>query len=159
MQVRKNPKRANKRNFRCTGEDMEIEELFRYMLNFFNNIKNDLQKEVDELSEKDMEINDVLHYLENHTLKSYELAKTGKLLQTLRRERRQIKYNIEIIELFNKFAEKYNNKLITGDIIQVLKDKSRKDKRQNEPVYKYRTNVLERLGAKDEQIQKQENSN
>lgn len=130
---------------------MDIEELFRYMLKFFNNIKGDLQSELDKLSEKDMEISDVLHYLENHTLKSYEFAKIGKLLQTLRRERRQIKYNIEIIELFNKFAEKYNNKFITGDILQVLKDKSKKDKNQNEPVYVYRTDILKKLEAKDGQ--------
>ena len=63
------------------------------------------------------------------------------------------------IELFNKFAEKYNNKLITGDIIQVLKDKSRKDKKQSEPTYTYKTNILNRLEANDEQIQKQENTN
>lgn len=131
---------------------MEVENLFRYMLEFFNNIKKDLQVEIDKLSYKDMEINDLEHYLEIHTLKSYELAKIGKLLQILRRERRQIKYNIEIIELFNKFAEKYNNKLITGDIIQVLKDKSRKDKKQSEPTYTYKTNILNRLEAKDEQI-------
>lgn len=129
---------------------MEVENLFRYMLEFFNNIKKDLQVEIDKLSYKDMEINDLEHYLEIHTLKSYELAKIGKLLQILRRERRQIKYNIEIIELFNKFAEKYNNKLITGDIIQVLKDKSRKDKKQSEPTYTYKTNILNRLEAKDE---------
>lgn len=138
---------------------MEVENLFRYMLEFFNNIKKDLQAEIDKLSYKDMEINDLEHYLEIHTLKSYELAKIAKLLQTLRRERRQIKYNIEIIELFNKFAEKYNNKLITGDIIQVLKDKSRKDKKQSEPTYTYKTNILNRLEANDEQIQKQENTN
>lgn len=131
---------------------MEVENLFRYMLEFFNNIKKDLQVEIDKLSYKDMEINDLEHYLEIHTLKSYELAKIGKLLQILRRERRQIKYNIEIIELFNRFAEKYNNKLITGDIIQVLKDKSRKDKKQSEPTYTYKTNILNRLEAKDEQI-------
>lgn len=130
---------------------MEVEELFRYMLNFFNNIKNDLNNEVEKLSQKDMEISDVLHYLENHTLRSYEFAKAGKLLQTLRQERRQIKYNIEIIEMFNKFAEKYNNKLITGDILQILKDKSRKDKKQDEPIYKYRTDILSRLEAKDGQ--------
>ena len=138
---------------------MEVENLFRYMLEFFNNIKKDLQAEIDKLSYKDMEINDLEHYLEIHTLKSYELAKIAKLLQTLRRETRQIKYNIEIIEVFNKFAEKYNNKLITGDIIQVLKDKSRKDKKQSEPTYTYKTNILNRLEANDEQIQKQENTN
>jgi len=128
---------------------MEVEDLFRYMLEFFNNMKKDLQEEIERLSDKDTEISDVLHYLEIHTLRAYEFARVGKLLQDLRRERRQIKYNIEIMEMFNKFAEKYNNKLITGDIIQILKDKSRKDKKQNEPTYIYKTNILERLGIVD----------
>ena len=43
---------------------MEVENLFRYMLEFFNNIKKDLQVEIDKLSYKDMEINDLEHYLE-----------------------------------------------------------------------------------------------
>ena len=128
---------------------MKVEDLFRYMLEFFNNMKKDLQEEIERLSDKDKEISDVLHYLEIHTLRAYEFARVGKLLQDLRRERRQIKYNIEIMEMFNKFAEKYNNKLITGDIIQILKDKSRKDKKQNEPTYIYKTNILERLGIVD----------
>lgn len=124
---------------------MEVEELFRTMLNFFNNVSKDLEKEREKLGEKDSEISDILHYLENHTLKAYELTKVAKLLQNLRRERRQIKYNIEIIEIFNRFAEKYNNKLITGDILQTLKEKSRKDSKQEEPKYVYRTNIIERL--------------
>lgn len=127
---------------------MEVEELFRTMLNFFNNVSKDLEKEREKLGEKDSEISDILHYLENHTLKAYELTKVAKLLQNLRRERRQIKYNIEIIEIFNRFAEKYNNKLITGDILQTLKEKARKDSKQEEPVYVYRTDILERLNRK-----------
>lgn len=127
---------------------MEVEELFRAMLNFFNNVSKDLEKEREKLGEKDSEISDILHYLENHTLKAYELTKVAKLLQILRRERRQIKYDIEIIEIFNRFAEKYNNKLITGDILQTLKEKSKKDNKQEEPVYVYRTDILERLNRK-----------
>ena len=100
---------------------------------------------------KDMEILDLLHYIEIHTLKSYDLAKAAKLLQDLRRERRQIKYNIEVIEIFKRFADKYNNKLITGDIMQVLKDKNKKDKVQEKPIYKYKTDVLKRIGIETEE--------
>lgn len=130
---------------------MEVEELFKYMLEFFNNAEKDLQKENDRLSQKDMEILDLLHYIEIHTLKSYDLAKAAKLLQDLRRERRQIKYNIEVIEIFKRFADKYNNKLITGDIMQVLKDKNKKDKVQEKPIYKYKTDVLKRIGIETEE--------
>ena len=64
-----------------------------------------------------------------------------------------------MIEIVKKFTDKYNNKLITGDIIQNLKEQGILRKKQENPTYKYRTDILERLEAKDEQIQKQESTN
>lgn len=129
---------------------MEVETLMKYMLNLFDNTKDDLQKELDKLSQKDMELSDLDHYIEIHSLKSYELAKIGRLRKTLREERREIKNNIEMIEVIKKFTDKYNNKLITGDIIQNLKEQGILRKRQENPTYKYRTDILNRLEAKDE---------
>ena len=129
---------------------MNIEDLMQYMLNLFNNTNNNLHKEYEKLSQKDMELSDLDHYIEIHTLKSYELAKIGRLRKTLREERREIKDNIDMLETVKKFTDKYNNKLITGDIIQNLKDQSRLRKKQLNPTYTYRTNILERLEAKDE---------
>ena len=137
---------------------MEVETLMKYMLNLFNNTKDDLQKELDKLSQKDMELSDLDHYIENHSLKSYELAKVGRLRKTLREERREIKNNIDMIEVVKKFTDKYNNKLITGDIIQNLKEQGILKKKQENPSYKYRTNILDRLEAKDEQVQKQKDN-
>lgn len=128
---------------------MNIEELMRYMLNLFNNTDKELQKEYERLSNKDLELSDLDHYIENNNLKSYEYAKVGKLRKTLREERRQIKNNIELIEIVKKFTDKYNNKLITGDIIQNLKEQERVNKRQNSPTYTYRTNILEKLKTKE----------
>ena len=54
---------------------MLIEELMQYMLNLFNNTSNNLHEEYEKLSKKDMELSDLDYYIENHTLKSYELAK------------------------------------------------------------------------------------
>lgn len=129
---------------------MTVEELMKYMLNLFNNTNNDLHNEYEKLSQKDMELSDLDHYIEIHKLKAYELAKIGKLRKKLREERREIKDNIEIIETIKKFTDKYNNKLITGDIIQNLKEQETIKKKQENPTYKYRTNILERLEAKDE---------
>ena len=129
---------------------MEVETLMKYMLNLFDNTKDDLQKELDKLSQKDMELSDLDHYIEIHSLKSYELAKIGRLRKTLREERREIKNNIEMIEVIKKFTDKYNNKLITGDIIQNLKEQGILRKRQENPTYKYRTDILNRLEVKDE---------
>lgn len=55
-----------------------------------------------------------------------------------------------MIEIIKKFTDKYNNKLITGDIIQNLKEQEKLTKRQLNPTYKYRTNILERLEGQDE---------
>ena len=129
---------------------MTVEELMKYMLNLFNNTSDDLHKEYEKLSQKDMKLSDLDHYIEIHTLKSYELAKVGRLRKTLREERREIKNNIDMIEIVKKFTDKYNNKLITGDIIQNLKEQGILRKRQENPTYKYRTNILDRLEAKDE---------
>lgn len=124
---------------------MPVEELMKYMLNLFNNTSNNLHEEYEKLSKKDLELSDLDHYIENHTLKCYELARIGKLRKTLREERREIKNNIEMIELIKKFTDKYNNKLITGDIIQNLKEQGILRKKQENPKYKYRTDILERL--------------
>lgn len=130
---------------------MNVEDLMQYMLNLFNNADKELHEEYEKLSQKDMELSDLDHYIEIHSLKSYELAKIGKLRKTLREERRQIKNNIDKIEVVKKFTDKYNNKLITGDIIQNLKEQGVLRKKQENPSYKYRTNILDRLEAKDEQ--------
>lgn len=122
----------------------------KYMLNLFNNTSDNLHEEYEKLSQKDMELSDLDHYIEIHSLKSYELAKIGRLRKTLREERREIKNNIEMIEVIKKFTDKYNNKLITGDIIQNLKEQGVLRKRQENPTYKYRTSILERLEAKED---------
>ena len=124
---------------------MNVEELMQYMLNLFNNTDKQLHEEYEKLSQKDMELSDLDHYIECHKLRAYEFAKVGKLRQKIRQERRDIKNNIEKIEIIKKFTDKYNNKFITGDIIQNLKEQHKKEERQNNPIYKYRTNVLERL--------------
>lgn len=129
---------------------MPVEDLMQYMLNLFNNTSNNLHAEYEKLSQKDMELSDLDHYIENHNLKAPQLAKIGKLRKTLREERREIKNNIEIIETIKKFTDKYNNKLITGDIIQNLKEQGILKKKQENPKYKYRTNILDRLETKDE---------
>lgn len=134
---------------RRTDEDnMNVEDLMKYMLSLFDNTSKELSAEYEKLSQKDLELSDLDHYIENHKLKSYDLAKVGKLRKTIREERRQVKNNIEFLEVIKKFTDKYNNKLITGDIIQNLKEQEKLLKRQENPKYKYRTNILDRLEAK-----------
>lgn len=129
-------------------DKLNIEDLMGYMLDLFNNTDKRLNEELQKLSEKDMELSDLDHYIEIHKLKSYELAKIDKLRKTIREERREIKNNIEMIEAVKEFTDKYNNKLITGDIIKNLKEQKAIKERQENPTYKYRTNILDKLEVK-----------
>lgn len=97
---------------------------------------------------------DVLHYIEGVNLNAGGYAKVGKLLKRIRQERRVIKNSIERLELIQNFTVKFNNRMIQGDIIQLMKGLSTIEKRQNEPKYECRTNILEELEAKDEQSNK-----
>lgn len=123
--------------------EITIEELLKQMLNFFQNIDKELNNAREELSIADLKQQDLLHYIENNTLNAGGYSKVGKAIKQVRNERRQIKYEIDRLECVQRFASKYNNKLIQGDIIQVLKDLSTIDKKQEAPSYKYR--VLKEL--------------
>ena len=124
---------------------MNIEDLLKYMLELFQKTEQNLKDEFEKLSQKDMELNDLYHYIEIHKLKAYEYAQVGKLIKTLREERRHIKNNIEMIQEIKQFTDKYNNRLIQGDIIKTLKGYKTIENKQDKPIYTYKTNILERL--------------
>ena len=130
---------------------MSVDDLMHYMLEFFNNTTKHLKDRWDDLSYIDTQLSELDHYLEIHKLKSYEHAKLSKLRQELRCERRNIKNDIDMITTIKKFTDKYNNKLITGDIIQNLKEQELLKEKQNNPTFTYKTDILERLGISNEQ--------
>lgn len=140
---------------------MEVEELLKYMLNFFQNTDKQLNNKNEELKEIDMQQQDILHYIEARNLNAGGYAKAGKLLKDVRAKRRKIKNDIEQMELIQIFTRKYNNKMIQGDLIQTLKGLSTINKRQAEPKYICRTNILKGLEDKHDNknttyVQKQE---
>ncbi len=140
---------------------MEAEELLKYMLNFFQNTDKQLNNKNEELKEIDMQQQDILHYIEARNLNAGGYAKAGKLLKDVRAKRRKIKNDIEQMELIQIFTRKYNNKMIQGDLIQTLKGLSTINKRQAEPKYICRTNILKGLEDKHDNknttyVQKQE---
>lgn len=130
--------------------EITVEELLKQMLNFFQNIDKELRKAKEDEKLINQKQQDVLHYIEGVTLNAGGYAKTGKLLKEIRQERRIIKNSIEQLELIQKFTIKYNNKMIQGDLIQTLKGLNTINKRQAEPKYECRTDILTRLEAKDE---------
>ncbi len=123
---------------------MEVDDLLKYMLNFFQNIDKQAQKISEELSQKDLERQDILHYIENTELNAAGYARVGKLLKRVSMERREIKKELEKINcLKDKLANKYNNKLIAGDIIKALKGLQTIDNRKGN--YVNRTEILKEL--------------
>lgn len=144
---------------------MEAEELLKYMLNFFQDIDKQIKEIENELSQKDLEQQDILHYIENNTLNAGGYAKTGKLLKEVRADRRSIKDDLDKAYCIrDTLTTKYNNKLITGDIINTLKGLSAIKKRSKRYVNK--TNILNGLEDKHDnkntayvQIKKEQSTN
>lgn len=129
---------------------MPIEELLKYMHKFFTSIDKEINDIYQELSNVDLEEQDILHYIENNNLNAGGYAKVGKILKDVRIRRRDIKNDLDKLNsVRDNLTKKYNNKFIEKDIIGAIKGieavKNKKGK------YNNRTNILDRLEAKDEQ--------
>ncbi len=128
------------------------EEFLIEMKNFFENIdklKTDLEQEIRRV---ELERNDLLHELELGNLNAVELTKVAVVLRDVLKERRQYKDELAKVMTLKGFTDKYNNKLIVGDIIQVLKNLRTLEKNNKERTYNPR--VIKKLKcteAKDEQ--------
>lgn len=130
---------------------MTEEEFLIEMKNFFENIdklKVDLEKQI---KETELARDDLLHELELANLNAVEMTKVTKTLKEVLKERRNYKDELDKVMTLKGFTDKYNNKLITGDIIQVIKNL--KTLKKNKGNRKYRPRVIENLKcveAKDE---------
>lgn len=133
---------------------MTEEEFLIEMKNFFENIdklKLDLEAEIKRVEQ---ERNDLLHELELGNLNAVQMTKVASVLTDVLKERRNYKDELDKVMTLKGFTDKYNNKLITGDIIQVLKNlKTLEKNKQNR---KYKPRVIEDLKCvsereKDEQ--------
>ncbi len=128
--------------------EMTVEDILKIMKQFFENIDKELKELSEELMQKEREQQDILHYIENNNLNAGGYSKVCKLLKKVRQERREIKDNIDRINHIKTFTDKYNKKLITGDIIQTLKGLNTIMRKQQNPVYIRRTNIIESLEEK-----------
>jgi len=128
--------------------EMTVEDILKIMKQFFENIDKELKDLQEELLQKEKEQQDILHYIENNNLNAGGYSKVGKLLKQVRQERRVIKNDIDRINHIKTFTDKYNNKLITGDIVQTLKGLNTITKKQLNPVYIRKTNIIDELEEK-----------
>lgn len=104
------------------NQQMTEEEILIAMKNLFENmdrVKSDLENEI---SRVELERNDLLHELELGNLNAVELTRVAIVLRDVLKERRDYKDELAKVITIKGFTDKYNNKLITGDIIQVLKN-------------------------------------
>lgn len=121
----------------------EVEEFAKEMNYFFTYIERTNSDLKNELRIKELEQDDLLHEIELSKLNAFELSKVAVRLRNVRQERRVIKDKLEFISTLKGFADQYNNKLITGDIAQLLKNiRKLKD---NWETRIYKTRVLEDL--------------
>lgn len=142
----------NIRNGRTNKNNMSDEEEFLIkMKNFFENIDK-LKKDLEgEISRVELERNDLLHELELGNLNAVELTKVAVVLRDVLKERRQYKDELAKVMTLKGFTDKYNNKLIIGDILQVLKNL--KTLKQNKETRTYTPRVIKKMKcveAKDE---------
>ena len=140
---------------------MSEEEFLIEMKNFFENIdtlKADLENQV---KETEFARNDLLHELELANLNAVEMMKVVKTLKGVLKERRKYKDELAKVMTLKGFTDKYNNKLIVGDIILALKNlrtlKSNNETRTYTP--RRITNLKCTEEKKDEQIQEQKSTN
>ena len=83
------------------------------------------------------------------------MTKVAKTLKEVLKERRTLKDELAKVMTLKSFTDKYNNKLIVGDIIVVLKNlRTLKQNNENRTYTSRRITNLKCAEAKDEQIQK-----
>ena len=121
----------------------EIEKFVEEMNYFFTNIERINSNLKNELRTKELEQDDLLHEIELSKLNAFELSKVATRLQQTRKARRNIKDKLEFVATIKGFSDKYNNKLITGDLVNLLKNIKRLRENWNTRIYK--TRVLEDL--------------
>lgn len=129
---------------------MEIEDILKYTLAFFQDIDKRLLELNNLQSKWDIKQDELLHYIENHNLDAVKSCKIIKQLKYVRAERRQVKNEIDVIRsLKDTFVDKYKNKFIEKDLIQALKNLKELEQRKNNPKYTYQY-LTEELEIKDE---------
>lgn len=117
---------------------MNKEEFLIEMKNFFENIDKlriDLEEQI---KETELARNDLLHELELAKLDGVGMMKVAKTLKEVLIERRKYKDELAKVMILKELTDKYNNRLITGDIIKILKELKDLKKKNEERKYKAR---------------------
>ena len=129
---------------------MPAEELLKYILNFFQDIDKRLAELNKKQSEWDIKQDELLHYIENHSLDAVKSCKIIKQLKYVRAERRLVKNEIDVIRsLKDTFVDKYKNKFIERNLMLALKNLKELEQRKCNPKYTYQY-LTEELEIREE---------
>ena len=122
--------------------DAVLKEL-RAISNKFQDIKN---KKLEELSQIDLEISDIYHYIEIGGYNAVQSSKVFKLLRQTLSRRRDIKDEFELIQVLSDSLSISTKKISS-------KSKSKSDNMKNKNTYICRTNILQdNLGVKEKEL-------
>lgn len=123
--------------------ELTVEETLKIMKNFFEGIEQEHKELIEELTNKELEQQDLLHKLELNNINAVEITRVAVDLKKARKERRIIKNDIERIKLIKNFTDKYNNKFIGNEIKVLIKELYKLQKRQENR--KYEPRILKNL--------------
>lgn len=121
----------------------EEEEFLIKMKNFFESIDKLRISLERQIKETEFARNDMLHELELGNLNAVEMIKVAKTLKEILRDRRKYKNELDKVMTLKGFTDKYNNRLIGGDIINVLKNL--RTLKENQETRQYTPRIIKNL--------------
>lgn len=137
--------------------ELTVEEILIIMKKFFEGIEKEHSELIEELTNKELEQQDLLHELELSNLDAVEITKVAISLKKVRKERRIIKNDIERVKIIKNFTDKYNNRFITNEINMLIKELKKLKKRQENR--KYEPRILKDIKIQNGKILKEEEVN
>ncbi len=125
------------------GKKMEVEDLMNYILSFLENISKEEGKVAEELRIKELEQQDLLHELEISKLNAPEMMITTKQLIQVRKERRELKNDLQRIVILRRFADRQKSRNLDNEIRTLQKELKKTNDYQQ--YGKYKPRVLKNL--------------
>ena len=116
--------------------DEEKTKIFLNELEKFFEIVDSELKQIDiEISNKELERDDLLHEIELANLNAIELSSTSRRLRKCLQERRELKDHRKYIYTLKGFSDKFVTKGIIADSKQLIKNVENLNKARNERKY------------------------
>lgn len=124
----------------------DLDEILKELRLISNKSQRIRDKKLEELSQVDLEISDIYHYIEIGGYNAVQSSKVFKLLRQTLSKRRDIKNEFELIQALSDSLSISTKKISS-------KSKSKSDNIKNKNTYICRTNILQdNLGVKEKEL-------